>query len=555
MSGFFSSFKTRTRERDIRKIERICKETGKVEKLKRIFSNCDDIDVNAVRYDGFTALQLCALNNFPDCIEYLLSIGADTQLDSDNDGSTAFHLACWGGSLEAVKLLLPSKDTLFERNQKGYTGLHFACAAGKEDIYRCLIDLGADSSLVNREGYTPMLLAACNGQTDAVKFLIDNKHANVNDVNAIGASALHMACAGNYVSLTNYLLSVDANIYKKDQKGRYPIDFCKKSKSDCRKIINDYVRKKGPGIFNNASNTADTNTDSNKSQSKNPVSILSYIGSATSFWKHEENNNDYFEEPVMKHHIDEENSSVEHRSDGSSIIEGAWGVGDWMTEYSENPSDSKMNEMDNMFLHYNDKNDNITINELERERENKKKLGYGLTVPAYKPLSSSLLKEMPLKKGNQLKTIAEQLPQSKTTEEDDDDDDDDIIDDNNSRPKVNTLASTTAAVASWITFGVADGLLAVSSDDQPQSVAIAVASSGDTPRKMSNSYEVMQRTESFDLESLEGSVSSVGNVSSVVSEKSGKSGSLCSSTFSQGGDMIHGKKSPYSSVKNAAHLR
>ena len=554
MSGFFSSFKQRTRERDIRKIERICKETGKVEKLKKILTNCDDIDVNAVRFDGFTALQLCALNNFPSCIEYLLSIGADTQLDSDNDGSTAFHLACWGGSLQSVKLLLPSKDTLLERNQKGYTGLHFACAAGKEDIYRCLLDLGADSLAINREGYTPMLLAACNGQTDAVKFLIDNKYASVNDVNAIGASALHMACAGNYVSLTNYLLTVGANIYKKDNKGRYPIDFCKKSKSDCRKIINEYVRKKGPGIFNNSNNNTESNSDNNKSQNKNPVSILSYIGSATSFWSNEENNIDYFEEPVMKHQIDEDNSStVDHRSDGSSINEGAWGVGDWMTEYSENPSDSKMNETDVIFLQYNEKHDNSIITALDRERENKKKLGYGLTVPAYKSLSSSLLKEIPVKKGNNLKTIAEQIPQktSKTTEEDDDDDDYNINENGNRPPHMNTIASTTAAVASWITFGATDGLLAVSSDDQqPQSVVIAVASSGDTPRKVKNS-DIIARNESFDLESLEGSVSSVGNVSSVVSEKSGSL--ISNSTISQGD--ITGKKSPYSSVKNAAHLR
>jgi len=548
MSGFFSSFKKRTRDGDIRKIERICKETGKAEKLRKILSNCDDIDINSVRYDGFTALHLCALNNFIDCIRYLLSIGADTLLDSDNDGSTAFHLACWGASLEAVKLLLPNKDTLFETNQKGYTGLHFACASGKEDIYRCLLELGANPYVKNREGYTPMLLAACNGQTDAVKFLIDNSYANVNDVNSIGASALHMACAGNYVSLTNYLLVSGANVYRKDDKGRYPIDFCKKSKSDCRKLIDEFVRKKGPGLFHSADIKSSTSTSTNQPQTTNPVSLLSYIGS--SFWSHEREDVDYFEEPIMKHQIEEDNTSIgdPDRSDISSKIEGAWGEGDWMTEYSENPSDSKMNELDNLFLQYNDKQENRSAI-LERERENKKKLGYGLTVPAYKPLSSSLLKEIPVKKVNNLLTD-EAVPQktSKTTNEDDSDN---FIYKSDNANKIDSgqnsnLLTNTAAVASWITFGVTDGLLAVSNDDQPHSVAIAIASSGDTPRKEKNPN--IQRNESFDLESLEGSVSSAGNLSSAISENTG---SLCSSTFSD----IRAKKSPYSSVKNEAHLR
>lgn len=83
MSNLFSTIQERLRRKlsdDNAKLERICRETGKVTKLASLLKRRPDINVNEIRFKGWTLLHLCSLHGFVECVEFLLKVGADSSI-------------------------------------------------------------------------------------------------------------------------------------------------------------------------------------------------------------------------------------------------------------------------------------------------------------------------------------------------------------------------------------------------------------------------------------------------------------------------------------------
>lgn len=117
----------------VEKIERICRITGKIEKLKKILTSNPSLDIKTIIYEGsWTPLHLCCLNGFGDCAQFLViekKVSVSPRLEAD--GATALHMASWQGNLETVKLLVEvAKASLTQCNKKGFNALHYCCSAG-----------------------------------------------------------------------------------------------------------------------------------------------------------------------------------------------------------------------------------------------------------------------------------------------------------------------------------------------------------------------------------------------------------------------------------------
>jgi ankyrin repeat protein len=62
--------------------------------------------VNAVDAAGNTALHWAAYRNHPQLVEFLLSMGANPNVENNTDGQTPLHWACVSGNVLCAKTLL-----------------------------------------------------------------------------------------------------------------------------------------------------------------------------------------------------------------------------------------------------------------------------------------------------------------------------------------------------------------------------------------------------------------------------------------------------------------
>ena len=88
------------------------------------------------------------------------------------DGVTPLHLACRGGFVDCVALLLATGASANARDAFGWAPAHDCAAHGNESILRMLAEHGAQLHLATKDGWTPLHFAAFNGSTRAVLLLL-----------------------------------------------------------------------------------------------------------------------------------------------------------------------------------------------------------------------------------------------------------------------------------------------------------------------------------------------------------------------------------------------
>ncbi|KAJ4135293.1 hypothetical protein NW768_004915 [Fusarium equiseti] len=143
---------------------------GKDETVELLLASAD-IDVDAVDFEGRTALMVAAERRNVAMVKRLLEHGADRERQ-DKKGRTALHIAVNESCLEGVKLLASAKHriNLEIQDRFGYTALHFASQAtdwfedwGKEMVATLLAN-GADPRATTVSGMTSRDLATTSGQ-------------------------------------------------------------------------------------------------------------------------------------------------------------------------------------------------------------------------------------------------------------------------------------------------------------------------------------------------------------------------------------------------------
>ena len=92
--------------------------------------------------------------------------------------------------------------------KSGETLLHIAAAAGKRKLVEELLEThGATCTLRDRRGRTPLLCSAEHGSEVVAATLVSNGHADVNEADSSGASAMAIAARLGHVRLVRWLLT------------------------------------------------------------------------------------------------------------------------------------------------------------------------------------------------------------------------------------------------------------------------------------------------------------------------------------------------------------
>jgi cytohesin len=243
-------------------------------------------DLKALYKTSQTALHLAAASGYARCATLLIAHGADVNA-RDETGATPLSEASWTGEAEMVRLLIAKGANANDVNpQTGTTPLHAAASRGYREVAKVLIDAGARADVRDKSGATPLYLAlqfqrmdvvdllvrdatgnlpkpqsvdvkavlrdeVMRGQTNVVSMLLDrmpplgsttllhdaalkghvdimelllSHGAEVNSLNAQGATALHDAALAGQRAAADALLKHGANINARDsESGATPL--------------------------------------------------------------------------------------------------------------------------------------------------------------------------------------------------------------------------------------------------------------------------------------------------------------------------------------------
>ena len=144
---------------------------GDKQELLRLLA--EGVDVNIADNAGHTALMEACQYHHTQCVELLLSRGADVSRTTSLGWSAVKFAALDGdANLPCLKLLLDSKPDLETRSEGGLygnTALHNAAESGYPGVVEALLTAGCSPAWKNADGHTPLDLAIAHKQYEVAR--------------------------------------------------------------------------------------------------------------------------------------------------------------------------------------------------------------------------------------------------------------------------------------------------------------------------------------------------------------------------------------------------
>jgi ankyrin repeat protein len=133
----------------------------------------------------------------------LTKYSVDPNVKGEN-GWTAMHIAAINDYPKIIRHLLDNRGSLSEQDDNGWAPIHLAALSGKAASVSSFIRLGVDVNVKGRYDWTPLFNAASKGRESVVDLLL-KKHANANTKDIYGKTSLDYARKNldNYLSYKN----------------------------------------------------------------------------------------------------------------------------------------------------------------------------------------------------------------------------------------------------------------------------------------------------------------------------------------------------------------
>lgn len=178
---------------------------------------------------GFSTVHYAAAGGFLDILKYLNEKGGD-MFAKDPRGATPLHHACYTGKLNIVSYLIETVNSdLNTITSLGYAPLDRAAIKSNYRIVEYLLNKGANSLYQVNSGETPLHFATYSGNLQTVKMLLESNPSLLEMMENRGYTALHYSAWYGHESITNYLISKNANKQTLSKNGETPLDMAKKS--------------------------------------------------------------------------------------------------------------------------------------------------------------------------------------------------------------------------------------------------------------------------------------------------------------------------------------
>jgi len=159
----------------------------------------DDMDST-----GVAPLHYAARMGHDDVIEFLISEGAQVDIESTSKGNTPLQLACGAGHIAAAELLLAGDADIDHQNENSETALHWAVGNGRTRTVEFLLSRNADLEVRDVEGMTPLHRSVVLGYPVIVdKLLAEGANAGTKDKH--GVSVMSTSLKLGYVRTARVL--------------------------------------------------------------------------------------------------------------------------------------------------------------------------------------------------------------------------------------------------------------------------------------------------------------------------------------------------------------
>ncbi|XP_066540932.1 ankyrin repeat and protein kinase domain-containing protein 1 [Hoplias malabaricus] len=241
----FGSFKNTLRKehvsmlfRDNNSLLHYAATSGDIESVRMVLSL--GAAVNCQSLKGYTPLIVALLHKFYDICSLLIHHGADVNL-GDKDLWSPLHFAVQGGDDRAVRLLLNNKATADAKDKDGWTPLHLATQNGHESVVRHLLPrFNSINDQENLNGRTALHIACAYNYLNIARLLI-GKRADPNITDTEQATALHLAAQEGHIRVARLLVTsgADVNIINGHNHSALHLAALKGCTGICRLLLNN----------------------------------------------------------------------------------------------------------------------------------------------------------------------------------------------------------------------------------------------------------------------------------------------------------------------------
>eukprot|EP01147_Barroeca_monosierra_P002206 gene2206-5217_t len=170
---------------------------------------------------GRTAIHLACFYGHVDMVSFLLSIAPGLLTIPDGDElrrATPIHYACWGGSIQVVKILVAKGATIYDTDTVQNTPFLYAVFGGNLKVVQYLLNEGALLKDINQKGHSAIIQAACGGHQHIVEFLL-HRGASLQERDHAGNTPLLFAAWGGHLSLVQWLLTRGSSLDEVSNSG------------------------------------------------------------------------------------------------------------------------------------------------------------------------------------------------------------------------------------------------------------------------------------------------------------------------------------------------
>lgn len=173
---------------------------------------CPEVDPAQIDRLGWSGMHVAAYHNAVEIIGRLLAAKAPPDAPGGLSGAntTPLHRTCCHGQLDAFRALVTAGADPKAVDGAGLTALHYAAESGVAPnpcVAECLLKKhGLEFAAKNVAGETPLLIAARKNHVDFCRLLLEELGCGADERNAVGQTALHLACGNGSTELVQVLM-------------------------------------------------------------------------------------------------------------------------------------------------------------------------------------------------------------------------------------------------------------------------------------------------------------------------------------------------------------
>ncbi|XP_051778454.1 ankyrin repeat domain-containing protein 35-like [Erpetoichthys calabaricus] len=202
---------------------------GDVNKVSAVLSR-RTIKPTKLDEQGRSSFHMAAMRGAAECLELMLTHGADLHARDDN-GCSALHLAAKYGQPDCIKALIQHGIPVDLTDNTGRTALHYTAQSGCVPSSSLLCSNGAPVNKPDRDGLTALMIAAQENQQSVCEELLQHG-ADVNTTDHLGRTALILGCMSDSVQAVAVLLRHGADSEAVDSMGLDAAHYLKVSGSE-----------------------------------------------------------------------------------------------------------------------------------------------------------------------------------------------------------------------------------------------------------------------------------------------------------------------------------